>query len=217
MLTGYAAVFRPRFDAATGHDQGALGLGALRYVGQVGDTFLVCETTGALVVVDQHAAHERVTFHRLRAAFARRDVATQRLLFAQRVELPADLAPILEEHAPGLADLGLHVRPFGDHSFVIEEVPALLVHADAARLVFDLADELRATAHAGAFSERVDAVLSRLACHASKRAGDVLSREAAEALLKALDEVDFKANCPHGRPVIATKSFDEVAGWFERT
>ena len=238
VLTGWSVSSRPGAAAWFPTDagrQGALGLGAgaddapacgdepvgffsgLRYVGQVGGTYLLCETTGALVVIDQHAAHERVTFQRLRTAFAAREVATQRLLFPQRVELPADLAPILEEHAADLVALGLHVRPFGEHSFVVEEVPALLAHADAARLVQDLTDELRATAHARAFVDHVDAVLSRMACHASKRAGDVLTREAAEALLRALDEVDFKANCPHGRPVVTTRSFDEVAGWFLRS
>ena len=240
-LTGYGAGFRlrPGSSGAAGSAawQGALGLagavrssgedgggaastgffGSLRYVGQVGGLFLVCEAEGALVVVDQHAAHERVTFQRLRGAFERRDVATQRLLFPARVELPADLAPVLEEHAADLVDLGLHVRPFGEQSFVVEEVPSLLAHADVSRLVQDLADELRATAHARVFADHVDAVLSRLACHASKRAGDTLPREAAEALLRSLDEVDFKANCPHGRPVVVTRSFDEVAGWFERT
>jgi len=241
--TGYAAVFRPRFDGdrrpeARG-EQAALGLAgpvageddepiepdaapggyfaAIHYVGQVGGTFLVGQTATDLVLIDQHAAHERVTFQRLRRAFERGEVATQRLLFPRRVEVPADLAPHLEEHAADLATIGLHVRPFGDQSFVVEEVPALLAHATIDQLVLDLADELRATASARAFSDHVDAVLSRLACHASKRAGDTLSREAAEALFKALDEVDFRANCPHGRPVVVTHSFDEVAAWFHRT
>jgi DNA mismatch repair protein MutL len=236
VLSGYAAVFRPRAEQlglpspgprpegdAPGADDapdsgGATGFfAALRYVGQVGGTYLLCETASDLVVIDQHAAHERVTFQRLRTAFDRGAVTSQRLLLPRRVELPADLAPIVEENVPSLERLGLHVRPFGDHSFVIDEVPTLLAHADAERLVVDLADELRATAGARAFGERVDAVLSRLACHASKRAGDTFSREAAEALFAALDEVDFRANCPHGRPVVTTHSFNEVAQWFHRT
>jgi DNA mismatch repair protein MutL len=236
VLTGYAAVFRPRSEqlglpepgarsegpaaepGASPEADAAVGFfGAIRYVGQAGSTFLLGETATDLVLIDQHAAHERVTFQRLRAAFAAGEVASQRLLLPLRVELPPDLAPHLEEHAADLVSIGLHLRPFGDLSFVVEEVPALLAHAPIDRLVLDLADELRATASARAFSEHVDAVLSRMACHASKRAGDPLSREAAEALFRALDEVDFRANCPHGRPVVVTHSFSDVEKWFERT
>jgi DNA mismatch repair protein MutL len=125
--------------------------------------------------------------------------------------------PILEERAADLASLGLHVRPFGGTSVVVEEVPAPLTGASCRALLIDLLDELRATESLGAFGLRVDALLSRAACHASVRGGDRLAPEAARALLASLDGVDFKANCPHGRPVVVGFSLDEVAGWFERT
>jgi len=190
---------------------------SLHYVGQVGGLFLVCETARELVLVDQHAAHERVTFEALRRGFAGGGVPTQRLLLPERLEMPADLVPILEERVEDLARLGLHVRPFGGSSVVVEEVPAPLAGASCRALLIDLLDEVRATESLGAFTLRVDALLSRAACHASVRGGDRLTPEAARALLASLDGVDFKANCPHGRPVVVGFSLDEVAGWFQRT
>jgi DNA mismatch repair protein MutL len=208
----------PGPDAQPEPAPGAQGyFSGLHYVGQVGGLFLVCETARELVLVDQHAAHERVTFEALRRGFALGEVPTQRLLLPERLELPADLMPILEERAADLASLGLHVRPFGGTSVVVEEVPAPLTGASCRALLIDLLDELRATESLGAFGLRVDALLSRAACHASVRGGDRLAPEAARALLASLDGVDFKANCPHGRPVVVGFSLDEVAGWFERT
>ncbi len=100
---------------------------------------------------------------------------------------------------------------------MVEEVPDLLGKAALEPMILDLLDELRATESVGAFSERVDHVLSRVACHASVRAGDDISPHEARALLRSMDEIDFKANCPHGRPVVISHSFEEVAKWFDRT
>ena len=193
---------------------------SLRYIGQVGATFLICETHQDLVILDQHAAHERVTFERLRRRYLTRQGAegtTQRLLVPLRLELPEELAPIAEQHAEALESLGFHLRPFGGCSFVLEEIPDVLGKAPLEPLILDLLDELRATESVGVFSERVDHVLSRVACHASVRAGDSLSPHEARALLAAMDQIDFSANCPHGRPVVISHSFNEVAKWFDRT
>lgn len=209
-----------RFGAEGAPAEGDGYFSSLRYVGQVGATFLVCETSQDLVILDQHAAHERVTFERLRKRYGERQGAegtTQRLLVPLRLELPEELAPIAEQHAEALETLGFHLRPFGGRSFVVEEVPDMLGAAPLEPLILDLLDELRATESVGAFSERVDHVLSRVACHASVRAGDSISPHEARALLVAMDQIDFSANCPHGRPVVISHSFNEVAKWFDRT
>jgi DNA mismatch repair protein MutL len=202
---------------ATSPEAGGGFFSRLHYVGQVGRLFLVCETDQDLVLIDQHAAHERVTFQRLRQDYRGRGVATQRMLLPRRLEIDDARAPLLEERQDELASIGFGLRPFGDASFVLDELPAILKDANVDALVSDLLDELAATESLGAFERQVDAVLSRVACHGSIRAGARVHPEEARALLRDLDTVDFKANCPHGRPVVISYSLSEVAQWFERT
>jgi DNA mismatch repair protein MutL len=181
----------------------------LRFVGQVRSTFLVCEGDDGLYVLDQHAAAERVTFDRLRKAYAAREVASQRLLAGEIVELlPAEVAA-LEENAEAVSALGLELRAVGASAVAVHAVPALVARAAPARLVRDLVAEVSRAA-GRPFGAAADLVLATMACHGSARAGDGLSREEAEALLRALDGVDFSGHCPHGRPVVTRISFDEL-------
>jgi len=178
-------------------------------VGQVRATFLLCEGDDGLYVLDQHAAAERVTFDRLRRAYASRSVASQRLLAGEIVELlPAEVAA-LEENAEAVAALGIEVRAVGVSAVAVHSVPALVARAAPARLVRDIVAEVSRAA-GRPFGAAADLVLATMACHGSARAGDALSREEAEALLRALDAVDFSGHCPHGRPVITRISFDEL-------
>jgi DNA mismatch repair protein MutL len=183
--------------------------GELRYVGQARGTFLLCEGPDALYVLDQHAAAERVTFDRLRRSFAARGIASQRLLVAEIVDLDARDAALLEEHADEILGLGVEVRRMGERAVAVHAVPQALVRADARRIVTDLAAELGREA-GRPFAGAVDLVLATMACHGSVRAGDALSREQAEALLRALDDVDFSGHCPHGRPVVLRWSWGEL-------
>ena len=181
----------------------------LRFVGQVRGTFLICEGEDGLYVLDQHAAAERVTFDRLRRAYASRAVASQRLLTGEIVELlPAEVAA-LEENADALGALGIELRAVGPSAVAVHAVPALVSRAPPARLVRDVVAEVSRSA-GRPFGAAADLVLATMACHGSARAGDALSREEAEALLRALDVVDFSGHCPHGRPVITRIPFDEL-------
>ena len=181
----------------------------LRFVGQVRATFLVCEGDDGIYVLDQHAAAERVTFDRLRKAYAAREVASQRLLVGEIVELlPAEVAA-LEENADAVSALGLELRAVGGSAVAVHAVPALVARAAPARLVRGIVAEVSRAA-GRPFGAAADLVLATMACHGSARAGDGLSREEAEALLRALDAVDFSGHCPHGRPVITRMSFDEL-------
>jgi len=183
--------------------------GRLKYLAQVRSTFLVCEGEDGIYVLDQHAAAERVTFHAVRRAFASRALATQQLLIAEIVELmPAEIAA-LEEYAPDVAAMGLDVRAVGVSAVAVHSVPKLLSRAHPARLVLDLVAELSRAA-GRSFGAAADRVLATMACHGSVRAGDAMSRPEAEALLKALDEVDFSGHCPHGRPVVTRLAYDEL-------
>jgi DNA mismatch repair protein MutL len=189
--------------------EGAGFYGSLELLGQVRATFLVCSGSDGLYVLDQHAAAERVTFHRLRKAFVARSVATQRLLIAEVVELlPAEVAA-LEEHGADIARLGVELRAVGPSAVAVHAVPTLLARARPERIVRDLVAELGRAARRP-FGDAADLVLATMACHGSVRAGDTLSREEASALLRALDEIDFAGHCPHGRPIVTRIGYDEL-------
>jgi DNA mismatch repair protein MutL len=200
-------------DAASGESErlfeGRGGYGGLRYVGQVGGTFLLCEGHDALYVLDQHAAAERVTFERLKKSYAARGVGMQRLLVPEVVELPPGDVALLEENAAEISRLGVEVRAVGDSAVAVHGVPDMLVRAEPARLVRDLVAEVSRAA-GRPFGGAVDLVLATMACHGSVRAGDAISAGEVNALLHALDDVDFAGHCPHGRPLVMRMSFSEL-------
>jgi DNA mismatch repair protein MutL len=182
---------------------------SLEFLAQLRTMFLLCNGADGLYILDQHAAAERVTFHRLRRAFASRSIATQRLLIADVVELlPAEVAT-LEERASDVGALGVELRAVGASAVAVHAVPALLSRAKPERIVRDLVAEL-ARAARRPFGDAADLVLATMACHGSIRAGDLLSREEACALLRSLDDIDFAGHCPHGRPVVTRIGYDEL-------
>jgi DNA mismatch repair protein MutL len=183
--------------------------GSLEFLAQVRGTFLVCSGSDGLYVIDQHAAAERVTFHRLRRAFESRTIATQRSLLPEVVELlPAEVIA-LEENADEVAALGVELRAVGPSAVAVHAVPALLGRARPERIVRDLVAELGRSAKRP-FGQAADLVLATMACHGSIRAGDALAREEASALLRSLDDIDFAGHCPHGRPVVTRIGYDEL-------
>jgi DNA mismatch repair protein MutL len=189
--------------------EGAGFYGSLDFIAQVRSTFLVCAGSDGLYVLDQHAAAERVTFHRLRRSFAQRAIATQRLLLPEVVELlPAEMAA-LDEHAADVAALGVELRAVGPKAVAVHAVPMLLARSRPERLVRDLVAELGRAARRP-FGDAADLVLATMACHGSIRAGDAVSREEAVALLLALDGIDFAGHCPHGRPVVTRIGYDDL-------
>lgn len=184
---------------------------ALRYIGQLARTYLVCEAPGGtLVVLDQHAAHERLTFHRLREAFRARKVVGQPFLFPAMVELGVADARVLSEALPALAELGFELEPFGGTTLALKAVPAELVGADYPRVLGDLARELSTVGPERAFEAAVQDMLATMACHASVRAHEAMTPEEARTLLDDLDQIDFMSRCPHGRPVVAELSLAEL-------
>jgi DNA mismatch repair protein MutL len=189
--------------------EGAGFYGSLDFLAQVRSTFLVCAGSDGLYVLDQHAAAERVTFHRLRRSFARRSIATQRLLLPEVIELlPAEVAA-LEQRAEDVLALGVELRAVGPQAVAVHAVPMLLARSRPERLVRDLVAELGRTAKRP-FGDAADLVLATMACHGSIRAGDAVSREEAVALLVALDGIDFAGHCPHGRPVVTRIGYDDL-------
>jgi DNA mismatch repair protein MutL len=182
---------------------------SLEFLAQVRATFLVCAGPDGLYVLDQHAAAERVTFDRLTRARASRAIPMQRVLVPAVVELSASEVATLEEHTESLALLGIELRAVGPTAVAVHAIPALLARATPDRVVRDVVAELGREAKRP-FGDAVDLVLATMACHGSVRAGDRLSREEGVALLRALDEVDFRGHCPHGRPVVTRIGYDEL-------
>jgi DNA mismatch repair protein MutL len=184
---------------------------SLRYIGQHARTYLVCEGAGGrLVVIDQHATHERMLFHRLREAHRTRTLAVQPFLIPQVVALSPGAARALEAHAEEIGRLGLEVEHFGGESFAVKGAPAALAGVDVAPLLTDLADQLGELERGTAVEDAFHHLLATMACHAAVRAHQELAAEEARALLDGLDAVDFKGQCPHGRPVVLELELAEL-------
>lgn len=189
-----------------------------RYLGQVRAAYLICEDALGLVVVDQHALHEKFRFEELWREQKERGLQSQRLLIPKVLRIQPELAPVLEENASELQRLGFEVEPFGDGDWAIKAVPELIEEAQAEKLVLET---LRALIR---FEESPDEVASRavrpilatVACHSVVRAGQNLSPTEAGALLDRLDTIELGWTCPHGRPVAFRLGFGEMEKHFER-
>lgn len=196
--------------AETGHP-----LGAAR--GQLHATYIVAQTEDGMVIVDQHAAHERLVYERMKAALAEGGVKRQMLLLPEVVELDAaDSALRLVDRSEELAGLGLALEPFGDAAVVVREVPALLGKADIPGLVRDLADELAEFDQTLGLQERLYEICATLACHGSVRAGRRLTAEEMNALLREMERTPNAGQCNHGRPTYVRLSLAEIEKLFKR-
>jgi DNA mismatch repair protein MutL len=188
----------------------------LNYVGQVHRTYLVCEAADELILIDQHAAHERVAYARLRAAHARRQMPRQQLLFPIPIEVGEAAAAALETDDV-LGGLGFEVARQGVGSILLRAVPEPLKDADPKPLIRELLTDLAdGTPLRDGELDRVDHLLATIACHSVVRAGDVLGRPEALALLGQLDAVDLASHCPHGRPVLLRLPLGEIERRFGR-
>ncbi|MSO80966.1 MAG: DNA mismatch repair endonuclease MutL [Alphaproteobacteria bacterium] len=189
-------------------------LGAAR--AQLHDTYIVAETADGLVIVDQHAAHERIVYERMKASLAGGGVARQGLLMPEVVELEPAAVTRLVARAGELAELGLSVEGFGAGAVLVREAPALLGNADVAGLVRDLADELVAYDGSQALRERLEDVCATLACHGSVRAGRRLSAAEMDALLREMERTPNAGQCNHGRPTFVVLGRGDIERLFGR-
>ena len=189
-------------------------LGAART--QLHETYILSQTADGLVVVDQHAAHERLVYERIKAALLDGGVKSQALLLPEVVELSETAADRLADRTGELAELGLEIERFGPGAVVVRSVPALLGRTDAAGLVHDLADELAELDQAEGLHERLAAVCSTMACHGSVRAGRRLTVEEMNALLRQMEATPFAGQCNHGRPTYVELKLADIEKLFGR-
>jgi DNA mismatch repair protein MutL len=189
-------------------------LGAAR--AQLHRTYIVAETPSSVILVDQHAAHERLVYEKLKAALANGGIERQMLLIPEVVELDADSASLLLGHSDDLARLGLVVDAFGSGAVLVREVPALIAGADIKALVRDLAEQIEAQSTAIALEERVYAICARIACHGSVRAGRRLTPEEMNALLREMETTPGASQCNHGRPTFIELQLADIEKLFAR-
>jgi DNA mismatch repair protein MutL len=189
-------------------------LGAAR--GQVHETYIIAQTGDGLVIVDQHAAHERLVYETMKQALAEGGVARQGLLLPEVVELGEAAAADLAARADELARLGLTIEPFGPGAVVVRETPALLGETDVAGLLCDLADDIAELGEAVSLMERLEAVCATLACHGSVRAGRRLSVAEMNALLRQMEATPHSGQCNHGRPTYVELKLADIERLFGR-
>jgi len=184
--------------------------------GQVAKTYIVAEAEDGLVLVDQHAAHERLVLERMRKAMAEGGVASQGLLVPEVVELDEPACDRLEARIAELSEFGLDLERFGPHAMLVRAVPADLGKGDVHALVTDLADELASFDQALSLKEKLDHVAATMACHGSVRAGRVLSVAEMNALLREMEVTPHSGQCNHGRPTWVKLAHGDIEKLFGR-
>jgi DNA mismatch repair protein MutL len=182
----------------------------------VAATYIVAEAEDGLVLVDQHAAHERLVLERMRRAMADGTVARQALLLPEVVELDESACDRLEARAAELQEMGLEIERFGPKAMLVRATPALLGAGDVQGLVTDLADELAAFDAALSLRERLDHVAATMACHGSVRAGRILSVAEMNALLREMEITPRSGQCNHGRPTWVKLAHGDIEKLFGR-
>ncbi|MFD2172870.1 DNA mismatch repair endonuclease MutL [Rhodobacter lacus] len=190
-------------------------LGAAR--AQLHENYIVAQTETGMVLVDQHAAHERLVYERLKKQMAEKGVAAQALLIPEIVEFsPSDAARLLEA-AADLERLGLTIEPFGGAAIAVRETPAILGEIDAGALLRDVLDELSDLGESLKLQARIEAVLSRMACHGSIRSGRQMRVEEMNALLREMEATPHSGQCNHGRPTYVELKLSDIERLFGRT
>ena len=202
----------PAFDGPPASVSYPLGVAR----GQVSKTYIVAEAEDGLVIVDQHAAHERLVLERMRRALDGGRIASQALLLPEVVELDEPACDRLEGRFEELAEFGLDLERFGPAAVLVRALPALLGNGDARGLVTDLADELSAFDQALSLKEKLDAVAATMACHGSVRAGRVLSVAEMNALLREMEVTPHSGQCNHGRPTWVKLAHGDIEKLFGR-
>ena len=208
-----AAPFQP--EAADSKKQGFFS--SLAIIGQFHAEYILCQSGSELVVIDQHAASERVAYQRLRQQCEATGVESQRLLFPETLELSFTETAVAQRFQEDLARIGFELEPFGGNTIIVAAVPRMAAGNSSIQLVRDILAELAALGTSAAFREKLDELLARIACHSVVRGIHPLDNRQINELLRSMDETDFAASCPHGRPVSHTIKLAELEKIFKRT
>jgi DNA mismatch repair protein MutL len=203
--------FAPETTAMAGY------FSSLAIIGQFHGEYILCQSGAELVVIDQHAASERVAYQRLKQQCLASEVESQRLLFPETVELTFSEVAVVGRFTGELQRIGFELEPFGGNTIMIAAVPRLASEKNVITLVRDIVGELNQIGATAAFQDRLDELLSRIACHSVVRGVHTLELRQMSELLRSMDETDFAASCPHGRPVSHVIHLSELEKIFKRT
>jgi DNA mismatch repair protein MutL len=189
----------------------------LNVIGQLANSFIICEGLDKeLVVVDQHAAHERIGFEILKDQLSKNKIEQQQLLIPEQVELHPKDAGYISENLEILNKVGIEIEPFGGNTFIIKALPALLADSDMKGLVVKLAHDLSEFGDSSQTEEVIENILKTMACHRQVRFGHSLALDEMKHLLNEMDKWPNTDRCPHGRPSFIKFDNTEIRKWFER-
>jgi len=190
--------------------------GSLQIIGQMHKTYIICENHQSMFLIDQHAAHERVVYERLKQALLSQKIPVQRLLVPETIELTYKQALIFETMIEDLQKTGFEIEHFGQNTFVIQAVPDILTGKDIKPLIHEIAESLPDIKNTGPVEQAIDDCLILMACHSAIRAGQKLSFTEIKELLKFLDRCEYPSQCPHGRPTCIQWNQTEIEKKFKR-
>lgn len=191
---------------------------SLKIIGQIRELYIICASENAMVLVDQHAAHERINYEKLKRAYLEKQgLEIQELLVPQVVEFPPFESSLIERYLQDFESLGFRIEEFGKGSFLIRSAPALLKNADSSGLLKDVISEIASGGKEESISEKIDLVIATMACHSSITASFELNLQEMKALLSELDQMEFPHSCPHGRPVAQELTYYDIEKMFKRT
>ena len=219
-LAETATMFEPQPSARVEEDAPQVEaqhrpLGAAR--AQLHENYILSQTEDGLVIVDAHAAHERLVYEKLKAQMANTGVGAQALLIPEVISLSeGDMALLMEQNAT-LSQMGLSIEPFGQGAVAVQSVPALLGHVDVQRLVLDIVDELSDGGTQQSLQTQLDAILSSVACHGSVRTGRRMQADEMNALLREMEATPHSGQCNHGRPTYVSLAMSDIEKLFGRT
>ena len=219
-LAETATMFEPQPSARVEEDAPQVEaqhrpLGAAR--AQLHENYILSQTEDGLVIVDAHAAHERLVYEKLKTQMANTGVGAQALLIPEVISLSeGDMALLMEQNAT-LSQMGLSIEPFGQGAVAVQSVPALLGHVDVQRLVLDIVDELSDGGTQQSLQTQLDAILSRVACHGSVRTGRRMQADEMNALLREMEATPHSGQCNHGRPTYVSLAMSDIEKLFGRT
>ena len=193
----------------------ALPLGAAR--AQLHENYIIAQTNDGMILVDAHAAHERLVYERLKRQMDEKGIAAQALLIPEIIEMSADDISRLLSAAPDLGELGLTIEAFGGNAICVRETPAILGEVNARAMIEDIADELADLGQTQTVKDRIEAILSRVACHGSVRTGRRMSALEMNALLREMEATPHSGQCNHGRPTYVALKMSDIERLFGRT
>ena len=196
-------------------DNESFPLGAA--LGQFNQNYIISQNSNGIVIIDQHAAHERLTLEKMKFARQNKSIDRQILLLPEVISLEPVPLEIIKENTELLADIGFVIEPFGQGAVVVREIPALLGDADIKQIILDLGDELSVSGLPSSYLSKIDLILGNIACHRSVRSGRNLNEYEMNQLLREMEKTPNSGQCNHGRPTTISISLKDIEKLFNRT